>query len=258
MDPRSPELAKGLANTYSWLRRYEEADRWYDRTLSLSPGDFRTKIWKMINSFHKTGNTQEARALLQTFPPLPITDLAWITVEMIDRNYEEVLEKLASLPFEELELQDSYYNKDLMYATVYNAQNKSSLMESHANSARTALEKRTSEHPEDPRYHVALSLAYALLGQKDEAIREGNQAVKLVPISIDAFAGPKYVLNLAKVLSFVGEYDAAIDKLEYLMSIPAGQDISFFSLRSDPEYDSLRDNPRFQALMYPRASRSKK
>lgn len=219
MDPRSPELAKGLANTYSWLRRYEEADKEYDRTLSLSPDDFRTKIWKMINSFHKTGNTQEARALLQTFPPLPITDLAWITVEMIDRNYEEVLEKLASLPFEELELQDSYYNKDLMYATVYNAQNKPFL---------------------------------------DEAIQESNQAVKLVPISIDAFAGPKYVLNLAKVLIFIGEYDAAIDKLEYLMSIPAGQDISFFSLQSDPEYNSLRDNPRFQALMLPRTSRSKK
>jgi len=249
LNPRSPDLIKGIANTYSFMRRYEEADRWYDRTLSLSPDDFRTKIWKIINSLHKTGNTQEARALLQTFPPLPITDLAWITVEMMDRNYEEVLEKLSSLPFEELELQDSYYNKDLMYATVYNAQNKPSLMESYANSARTALEKRTSEHPEDPRYHTDLGKVYALLGRKEEAIREGNQAVKLLPVSKDAFAGPVYVLDLAQILIFVGEYDAAIDKLEYLMSIPAGQDLSVNMLRFSPDVDSIRDHPRFKRLI---------
>jgi serine/threonine protein kinase/tetratricopeptide (TPR) repeat protein len=249
LDPRSSELAKALANTYSWLRKYEEADRWFDRALSLSPDDFRAMIWKMANSFLKTGNTQEARALLQKLPPLPIIGLVWIIVEMADRNYEQVLEKLSSLPFEEFEFQDSYYNKDLMYATVYNAQNKPTLMETYAQSARTALEKRTSEHPEDVRYHVALSMVYALLDKKDEAIREADQAVNLVPVSLDAFAGPGYILNLAEILIRIREYDEAVDKLEYLMSIPAGQFVSVFSLQSDPKYDSLRDHPRFIRLL---------
>jgi len=249
LDPRSPDLIKGIANTYSFMRRYDEADRWYDLTFSLSPDDFRTKLWKMVNSFHRTGNTQEARAILQTFPPLPITDVVWITVEMADRNYEEVLKKLGSLPFEEFELQDAYYNKDLMYATVYKAQNKPSLMESHANSARMALEKRMSEHPEDPRYHTDLGKVYALLGRKEEAIREGNHAMKLLPVSKDAFAGPGYVLDLAQILIIVGEYEEAIGKLEYLMSIPAGQDLSLNSLKLDQIYDPIRDHPRFKRLI---------
>jgi tetratricopeptide (TPR) repeat protein len=96
---------------------------------------------------------------------------------------------------------------------------------------------------------VALSLAYALLGQNAEAIREANQAVNIVPVSLDAFAGPQYVLNLAQIFILVGEYDDAMDKLEYLMSIPAGLDISVFSLQSDPVYDSLRDHPRFKSLL---------
>ena len=249
LDPRSAELAKGLANTYSWLRRYEEADRWFDRALSLSPDDFRTMIWKMSNSFHLTGNTQEARSLLQKFPPIPIAGLAWIIVEMTDRNYEEVLKKLASLPFEELELQDVYYNKDLSYARIYKEQNKLSQMESHAQSARTTLEKRTNEHPEDVRYHEALSRVYALLGQKDEALREANQAVSLVPVSLDAFAGPQYELNFAEILIFVEEFDEAMNKLEYLMSIPAGQIVSISTLRNDSTFDPLRDHSRFKRLL---------
>lgn len=249
LDPRSPELAKGLANTYSWLRMYEEADRWFDYALSLTPDDFRAMIWKMKNSHNRSGNTQEARALLQKFPAIPIAGLAWIIVEMEDRNFEEALKRLASFPFEELEFQDSYYNKNLMYAAVYNAENKPSLIESHAQSARTALEKRTGEHPEDVRYHVALSQAYALLGQKDEALREANHAVNLVPVSLDAFAGPQYVLNLAEILIHIGESDEAMDKLEYLMSIPAGQFISISSLRTSPKFDSLRGHPRFNGLI---------
>lgn len=249
LNPRSPDLIRGIANTYSFMRRYEEADRWYDQALSLSPDDVRGKIWKIINSVHMTGNTQEARAVLQTFPPLPITDIVWIIVEMSDGNYEKVLERLDSIPFDDFELQDLYFNKDLLYATVYYAQKKPSLMESHANSARMALEKRMSEHPEDPRYHTDLGIVYALLGRKEDAVREGNQAVKFLPVSKDAFAGPGYVLGLAQILIFVGEYEEAIDKLEYLMSIPAGQDISVNALRISPDFNPLRDHPRFKRLV---------
>jgi len=249
LNPRSPELIKGIANTHSFMRRYEEADRWYDRTLSINPDEVRVKIYKIINSFHMTGNSQEARAILQTFPHLPITDLVWILVEMADRNYGKVLERLNSIPFDDFELQDLYFNKDLVYASVYYAQNKHSLMESYANSARMVLEKRMSEHPEDPRFHTDLGRVYALLGRKEESIREGNQAVKLLPVSKDAFAGPGYVLDLTQILIFVGEYEEAIDKLEYLMSIPAGQDLSVNTLRFSPDFDPLRGHPRFKRLL---------
>ena len=45
----------------------------------------------------------------------------------------------------------------------------------------------------------------------------------------------------------VGEYDAALDEIEYLLSIPSWY--SVHSLRLDPDYDPLRDHPRFQALL---------
>jgi len=45
----------------------------------------------------------------------------------------------------------------------------------------------------------------------------------------------------------VGEYDSALDQIEYLLSIP-----SWFSvplLRLDPRYDPLRKLPRYQKLL---------
>jgi serine/threonine-protein kinase len=45
----------------------------------------------------------------------------------------------------------------------------------------------------------------------------------------------------------VGEYDAAIDQLDVLLSIPSL--ISVPLLRVDPTWDPLRDHPRFLALL---------
>ena len=45
----------------------------------------------------------------------------------------------------------------------------------------------------------------------------------------------------------MGEADAAIDRLAYLLSIPS--DLSVPVLRVDPMWDRLRGNPRFQRLL---------
>ena len=80
-----------------------------------------------------------------------------------------------------------------------------------------------------------------------DAIRYGNRAVEILPVSRDALEGPAYEKALADIYVMIGEYEAAIDKLEFLLSIPA--DFSSAILTLDPIYDPLRDHPRFQALL---------
>lgn len=42
-----------------------------------------------------------------------------------------------------------------------------------------------------------------------------------MPVSKDALDGPLYVQRLARIYAILGEYDPAIEKLEYLLSIPS-------------------------------------
>jgi TolB-like protein/Flp pilus assembly protein TadD/tRNA A-37 threonylcarbamoyl transferase component Bud32 len=249
LNPRDSNLAQNIGTSYTSLRQYEKAETWYDRALSIDPDDIGPKAGKIYNSYFLKGVMDEARAITKTLPPGRPTDCSWILLEMADRNYKEALARLGSLSFDTYEFQTSYFHKDLVYAGVFFALKEFSAMKSHADLARVALEKTVSEHPDDPRYHSALGLAYACLGRKEDAAREGNQAVSICPVSKDALAGPEYVSDLARIYVIVGEHKSAIDKLDYLMSIPAGDLVSANSLRSDPAWDPLRGEPRFKQLI---------
>jgi len=85
------------------------------------------------------------------------------------------------------------------------------------------------------------------LGKKDEAIREGIRATELLPISKEAWNGFFRELDLAKIYSMVGEYDLAIDKLEYLLSIPGKLSVPYIKL--DPVWRPLLEIPRFQEIL---------
>ncbi len=55
------------------------------------------------------------------------------------------------------------------------------------------------------------------------------------------------VEDLARIYVMVGEFDAAIDQLEFLLSRP-GQ-LSIPLLRLDPAWAPLRDRPHFKKLI---------
>jgi tetratricopeptide (TPR) repeat protein len=117
----------------------------------------------------------------------------------------------------------------------------------YADSARRLLEVKIRDYPDDPRFHSQLGLAYAGLRQKPEALAHGQKAVELLPASRDAFDALFLVINLAETMVIFGEYDAALDQLEYLMSIPGFVSVPYLQL--DPVWKPLRALPRFQKMI---------
>ena len=83
--------------------------------------------------------------------------------------------------------------------------NSQNLLKSRAEAALGPLENAVREAPEAPSYHARLGLVYAYLGRNADALREGSQAVNLLPVSTDAFEGPGYVTNLAEIFCILGE-----------------------------------------------------
>ena len=141
---------------------------------------------------------------------------------------------------------DGKETKSVVLAQTYHLHGDKTRARAYADSARLAFEERLRALPEDPQNHAFHGLALAYLGRKAEAIAAGEKAVALLPISRDAYTGPYFQHQLARIYMLVGEPEKALDRLEPLLKVPYY--LSPGWLRIDPTFDPLRENPRFVAL----------
>jgi len=252
LNPRYAHLAYEIGLSYMAMRMYGQAEEWFNRALSINPKLLTPRLQKAALAVLAEGDPKKARLLLEAAPPHMMTACMWLTVGLADRNYAEVLSRLASMPVETYEGPHFYFQKDLAYADVYLAMGRSDLARAHAEKARPALEKALGQRPEDPRLHAALGLIYAFLGRREEAVQEGNIAAGLYPVSLDSAQGPIYVRNLARIHTILGNKDKAIDYLKYLLSIPSSEYLwdllSIPYLQMDPQWETLKTHPRYKEL----------
>ena len=87
----------------------------------------------------------------------------------------------------------------------------------------------------------------AWLGDKDAALSEAQRATQLLPESKDTFEGPRVTEGAAEVHAILGDNDRAIELLDGLLNRPS--DLTVATLKLNPVWDPLRNDPRFQALL---------
>ncbi len=92
-----------------------------------------------------------------------------------------------------------------------------------------------------------LALIDAELGDKEKAIQEGRTACDMLPLAKDAIVGVLLITNLARIYALTGEKDLALKQLDIVSKLPSGP--SYGELRLDPEWDSLRGDPRFEKIV---------
>jgi serine/threonine-protein kinase len=254
LDPRSAVRAIEVAETYALLRDRTEAEPYFDRAISLSPDwakPYENKAtWLYLRL---EGNTERATHVLERAEQAGLGgDLdimyARILLEMWAGDYEEALERLASVASSVLrDLQDGFVPKAQVSAEAHGLVGNRQLERAYYDSARVLLEARVEESPDDPRYRSALGIAYAGLARKEDAIREGEAAVELLPMSKEAYMGAIRAEDLARIYTMVGEHDAAVDQLEILLAVPS--QTARAMLQIEPTWAPLHDHPRFQELV---------
>jgi tetratricopeptide (TPR) repeat protein len=116
------------------------------------------------------------------------------------------------------------------------------------NSARNELSQTVKNQPDYAAALCALGVVDAVLGNKEDAIREGERAVELSPVSKNAIEGAMLVRYLAVIYAWVGDKDRAIQRLAETTYLP-GSHISYGYLRLHPLWDPLRGDPRFEAIV---------
>jgi tetratricopeptide (TPR) repeat protein len=169
-----------------------------------------------------------------------------VMVDIFKGDFQHAIDRLVSWDRTLYQEQYNFIPKTLLLAQIYGFMNRPESMKANYDSARIFLEGEIRTHPEDSRMHSSLGIAYAGLGRKEDAIREGKRGVELMPISNEHLRGAYRVWDLAKIYTMVGESEKALDLLQQILSMPS--DFSIAWVRGDPAWAPLRNNPRFKKL----------
>jgi tetratricopeptide (TPR) repeat protein len=114
--------------------------------------------------------------------------------------------------------------------------------------ARSELQQIVRDQPDYAAALCAIGVVDAALGNKEDAIRESQRAIELIPVSKNAIDGARMIQYLAVIYAWTGNKDAAIERLTEVVKLP-GSHVSYGNLRLNPLWDPLRGDPRFEAIV---------
>jgi len=251
LNPRSAFVFEDVGFTYQMLRRYSEADSCFDRIISLAPDQTEGYISKAELKQQWKGDLKAAREILESTPVQASSYSsmfhAWWLQEILERDYRAALNRLMAAE-EDIHKSQFFMHPIILYkAQCHQLLGDTEMAREAYDSARALLEAKAEELPADFRVRSALGIAYAGLGRTSAAVREADLAVKLMPIENDILYGTHFLQEQAYTYAMAGEYEKAIDKFAYLLSLV--QYYCIGRLRLDPRLDPLRDHPRFQVLL---------
>lgn len=250
LDPRDGGMADEVALVNTYLRRHEEVDRYYDRSIALIPDQIAAYAGKAANLWRWTGDADTARATLERMPEHQSTSAvwAWYLSEAALGDFESILRRLEAAPFEFFDTSTiAVYPKSMAKGWIYELMGKREKSVAAYREALPHLEHYVQDQPGEAFAHSGLALVLSGAGRYDEAIQEVEKAAEMLPLTKDALYAPFIIQQSATVYTRAGDYDTAIDRLETLMSIPYTTTATV--LRLHPMWAPLRDHPRFKALL---------
>jgi serine/threonine protein kinase/Flp pilus assembly protein TadD len=252
LNPRDFSVLQQIALTYEALARYEEMASTLDRVLSLSPKDVPSRVRRALVDLE---GRADAKAFETTIDAILADDPnaalgfvnPWLLAVLREHDSGGVQRALSNMG------EGGCFDEGIPFPNGW-CEGLAAWVHGDESAARGAFENARKELAEEvhdqPNYAAALcalGVVDAVLGNKEAAIREGERAVELIPISKSAIEGATLVRYLAVIYAWAGDKDRAVQRLAETTYLP-GSHISYGYLRLHPLWDPLRGDPRFEAI----------
>ncbi len=251
LDPRSANATRTRAVALHLLRRYPEALEAYERARALQPMNLST-IEHQAMVHLAQGDLAAARAVLASAAKdvdstkiadnvANYFDLVWLP----DSAQQELVLKQPAEPFS-----DDSATRALISAQIYYLRGDRSRARGYADAARRGFDALLRAKPFLTRAdnYALLGLALAYLGEKGQAMREGERGMRrALEMRQDPWDAGYIRGVLARIYVVVNEPEKAVDQVEVLLKTP-----SYFApgwFRVDPNFAPLWGNPRFERLV---------
>jgi TolB-like protein/tRNA A-37 threonylcarbamoyl transferase component Bud32/Flp pilus assembly protein TadD len=251
LDPRDFSILQQISITYEGLRRYKEMASTLDRALSIAPKDVPTRVRRAWVDLEGRADSKPLHTTIDTIlaedpNAAPILVDRWIILALRERDSVAAQRALAAMPT------DGCYDDNIPFPNGW-CEGLAARLRGDEIAARDAFIKARSELEQKVRVQpdyapalCALGVIDAVLGNKEAAVREGERAVQLVPVSKNAVEGGLLLQNLAIIYAWIGDKDRAIERLAQAAKL--FDDVSYGHLRLHPLWDPLRGDPRFEAI----------
>jgi TolB-like protein/Flp pilus assembly protein TadD len=253
LDPRDFSILQQISLTYQNLRRYKETAATLDSALAIAPKDIMTKVRRASVDFQWRSDAKPLHTAIETIlaqdpNAAPLIVFQWLELALSERDLAAAERALADMPA------DGGYDENIPFPNswceglVARFRGDEPAARGAFIKARNQLEQTVRNQPDYAQGLCALGVVDAALGNKKDAIREGERAVELMPVSKSAIEGPMLVQYLAVIYAWTGDRDRAIERLAEAAKLP-GSHVTYGHLRLNPFWDPLRGDPRFEAIV---------
>jgi serine/threonine protein kinase/Tfp pilus assembly protein PilF len=247
LDPQNEYTVVWTAEAYLLMRRCHDGEEFVRQGLLRNPGSAGIFNGCLARFRLAEGDLEGARSL-STAPADWAALEAQFYAAFYSRDYDGALKIIAAAPPDLVESQLGGKSPNSWAdAQVYRALGDEQKAEKAFLTLRRGLAPNTNPQSRNEWYYQAAGKYDAGLHRKGEAIREARQALDMDPVAQDPVNGTAMATWLALVYAWTGERDLAIEQLEMLSKIPSG--ICYGDLRFNPNWDSLRGDPRFEKIV---------
>ena len=232
LDPGVAEAHVSLAGTYAWEHRWPEAEAEYLQALRLNANYPTAHQW-YANYLIGQGRVAEAQARIlhaRALDPLSlIIQVNVANVFLLSREYDRAIGECQKA----LEMEPGFVTAHWVLGRAYE-------LKGQFPQAIGEFQRGLTTEPASTLLRAALARTYALSGSRQQAealLRELSDGARQRYIS---------PLQLAPVHAALGQVDQAFALLNQAVAERANL---LIYLKVDPAYDSLRGDPRFDALL---------
>jgi tetratricopeptide (TPR) repeat protein len=253
LDPRNFYILHQISVTYEGLRRYKEMAATLDGALAIAPKDIPSRVQRATVDLQWRANPKPLHATIQTIlaedpNAAPVLVQQWLVVALRERDPAAAERALAAMPAGGCYDENIPFPNSWCEGRVARLRGDEPAARAAFTKARIELEQVVRDQPDYPQALCALGVIDAALGNKEDAIREGQRAVELMPVSKSAIEGPILIRYLAAIYAWTGDNDRAIERLDEAAKLP-GSCLSYGQLRLNPIWDPLRGDPGFEAIV---------
>ena len=252
LDPRNSYYLQQIARSFDFMRRFAEEAAALDRALEIVPQDTGVRIQRAAVELAARANSKPMHSTIDVVlgeNPNSAGDLAdqWLYLALCERDFDAADRALAAMPDNGYTNEGFSFPKSWYEALVAHTRGDGPTEKAAFARARVVVEKTVREQPQYAQALCILGMIDAGLGRPAEAIREGQHAAELLPVSKESINGSLLMQYLTVIYTWTGERDLAFEQLAATVAIPSP--LNYGELQLNPDWDPLRGDARFNKII---------